>query len=148
MIINSIFGIICALVFIITVITHHQYQTLNILLILNSTIAGFIANVICMRQRIYQLIDIDDDILCPFRGFLLHSGTGLLYHTLCVQAFYRLIVIVYSTRRSFQTKRFYIFMVTVQWFISCTFALPFFLTGGIQYEAGSRICQVKLRIDL
>lgn len=144
MIICSIFGIICAVIFILIVKTHRPCQTLNILLVLNSTIAGFIANVTCMCQSIYQLLEIGNDILCPFRGYMLQTGTGLLYHTLCVQTFYRLIVTVYSTRRSLQTKRFNIFMVITQWVISCIFALPYLLTNGFKYQSLSLICQVQM----
>lgn len=144
MILCSVFGIIFALVFIIIIATHHECQTLNNLLVLNSTIAGFIANITCMCQSIYQIIDVGNDVLCVVRGFILQSGTGLLYHTLCVQAFHRLLVTVYSTRRSLQTKNCYIFIVVFQWLISCTFALPFLLTGGIKYQPGSRICQVGI----
>jgi hypothetical protein len=142
MIICSVFGIVCALVFIIIVSIHRECQTLNIFLVLNSIIAGLIANVTCMCQSIYQMIDVGNDVLCSVRGFILQAGTGLLYHTLCVQAFHRLMVTVYSTRRSLQTRNFYIFVVVLQWLISCTFGLPFLLTGGIKYQAGSRICQV------
>jgi hypothetical protein len=148
MILCSAFGTVCALIFILIVAIHRQCQTLNILLVLNSILDGLIANVTCMCQSIYQLIDVGNDVLCSFRGFILQSGTGLLYHSLCLQAFHRLIVTVYSTRRSLQTKRFNIVMVALQWLISCTFGLPFFLPGGIKYDAGSRICQVKTKLIL
>ena len=145
MIVCSIFGIICAFIFIIIVATHRQCHTLTILLVLNSTVAGLIANMTCICQAIYQLMNIGNDKLCTIRGFLLQVGTGLLYHTLCVQALHRLFVTVYSKRQYLQTRRFNIFMVVIQWIFSATFGLPILLTGRITYYAGSRICQVKAK---
>jgi hypothetical protein len=143
MIVCSTFGIICAFMFIIIVAIHRQCHTLTIFLVLNSTIAGLIANVVCINQAIYQLIDLGNDSLCPIRGLFLHAGTGVLYHTLCVQALHRLFVTVYSTRRYLQTTRFNIYMVVAQWIFSATFGLPLLLTGRITYQPGSRICQVR-----
>jgi hypothetical protein len=145
MIVCSIFGIICALIFIIIVAIHRQYHTLTILLVLNSTIAGLIANITCLSQAIYQLIDLGDDTLCTIRGLFLQTSTGILYHTLCVQALYRLFVTVYSTRRYLQTIRFNISMVVIQWIFSTTFGLPIFFLNRIRYQSGSRICQVKFK---
>jgi hypothetical protein len=132
MIVCSIFGIICALIFIIIVTIQRQYHALTILLVLNSTIAGLIANVVCISQAVYQLLDFGND-------------TGALYHTLCVQALHRLFVTVYSTRRSLQTTRCSIYMIIVQWIFSATFGLPMLLTKRITYQPGSRICQVQIR---
>ncbi len=145
MIICSIFGMSCGFMFIIIVATHHQCHTLTIFLVLNSTVAGLIANITCISQAVYQLIDLGNDTLCAIRGLFLQAGTGVLYHTLCVQALHRLFVTVYSTRRYLQTVRFNIYMVVVQWVFSATFGLPFFLTGRITYQPGSRICQVKFK---
>jgi hypothetical protein len=145
MIICSVFGIIFAFLFIIIVVTHRQCHTLTILLVLNSTIAGLFANMTCISQAIYQLIDLGNDPLCAVRGLLLQAGTGVLYHTLCIQALHRLFVTVYSTRRYLQTKHFSILMVVIQWIFSTTFGLPMLLTGRIKYQSGSRICQVKFK---
>jgi hypothetical protein len=145
MIVCSIFGIICALIFIIIVTIQRQYHALTILLVLNSTIAGLIANVVCISQAVYQLLDFGNDRLCAVRGLLLQTGTGALYHTLCVQALHRLFVTVYSTRRSLQTTRCSIYMIIVQWIFSATFGLPMLLTKRITYQPGSRICQVQIR---
>lgn len=144
MLICSIFSIICTIVFILIVAINRQCHTTNTLLVLNSTIAGFIGSITYLCQSIYQLIDIGNDVLCPIRGFLVHIGTGLLYHALCIIACQRLIVTVYSTRRSLQTTRFTIFIVVLQWLISWTYGLPFLLTGDIKYQEDSRICEVKI----
>lgn len=145
MIVCSTFGIICALIFIIIVTTHRQCYTLTILLVLNSAIAGLIANSTCVIQAIYQLLDLGNDRFCTLRGFFLHTTAGILYHTLCVQALYRLFVTVYSTRRYLQTARFITSMVVVQWIFSTTFCLPIYLTDAIKYQPGSRMCQVQTK---
>jgi len=145
MIVCSIFGIICALIFIIIVAIHRPCHKLTILLVLNSTIAGLIANMTCLSQATYQLIDLGNDTLCTIRGLFLQTSTGILYHTLCVQALYRLFVTVYSTRRYLQTIRFNISMVVIQWIFSTTFGLPIFFLNRIRYQSGSRICQVKFK---
>ncbi|CAF0953016.1 unnamed protein product [Adineta ricciae] len=144
MIICSIFGILFAFIFILIVLIYRQCQTLTIFLVLNSTLAGLLANVACISQAIYQLLDVGNDRLCAVRGLLLQAGTGVLYHTLCVQAFYRLFVTVYSTRRYLQTKQFIGLIVLIQWIFSATFGLPILFIGRITYQAGSRICQVSL----
>ncbi|CAF5129648.1 unnamed protein product, partial [Rotaria sp. Silwood1] len=59
-------------------------------------------NITCACQAVYQLIGDANDPLCSFRGFLLHGLSGLLYHTLCVQALHRLFVNVFATRRFLQ----------------------------------------------
>jgi hypothetical protein len=143
MIVCSIFGIICALIFIIIVVTHRQCHTFTILLVLNSSVAGLIANVTCLSQAIYQLMDLGNDSLCTIRGLFLQITTGILYHTLCVQALHRLFVTVYSTRRYLQTVRFNISMVVIQWIFSTAFGLPIFIFNRIKYQSGSRICQVN-----
>lgn len=148
MIVCSTFGIICALIFIIIVATHRECHTLTILLVLNSTIAGFMASLTCIIQAIYQLLDLGNDRLCSIRGLILHTSTGIFYHTLCVQGLYRLFVTVYSTRRYFQTIRFTISMVVVQWIFSTTFGLPIYFTDRIKYQPGSRMCQVKVKDSL
>jgi len=146
MIVCSTFGIFCAFVFIIIVATHRQCHTLSTLLVLNSTLAGLLANITCISQAIYQLLNLGNDTLCAIRGLFLQVGTGVFYHTFCVQALHRLFVTVYSTRRYLQTTRFNICMVVVQWIFSATFGLPVLLTGRIKYQPGSRICQVKFKV--
>ena len=143
MIVSSIIGLICACIFILIVIKNQQCHTLTIYLVLNSTIAGLIANLTCFTQGIYQLLDLGHDYLCTIRGLLLQVTTGMLYHTLCVQALHRLFVTVYANRRCLQTKRSNIWLIVGQWTFSILFGLPICLTDRIQYQSGSRICQVK-----
>lgn len=143
MIVCSVFGITSAFLFILIVSTHRQCHTRTVFLVLNSTLAGLIANIACITQAVCQLIDIGNDRLCTVRGLILQAGTGALYHTLCVQAFHRLFVTVYSTRRYLQTTRFTVLMVLMQWIFSTTFGLPMLFTSRITYQSGSRICQVN-----
>ncbi|CAF3106809.1 unnamed protein product, partial [Rotaria sp. Silwood2] len=105
---------------------------------------GLLVNVTTACQSIYQLNHTDCDPLCSFRGFLLHGLTGLMYHTLLIQALYRLFVNVFATRRFLQSKKFTLIIVIVQWLLSNTFGLPIFFAGRIRYQAGSRICLVSL----
>ena len=145
MVISNTFGIGCALIFITIVVFHRQCHTTTVLLILNSVVAGFISNLVCGSQAIYQLIGDGNDTLCILRGYLLYSATGLLYHTLCVQALHRLFVTVLATRRYLQSKRTIIIIVIVQWLISGCFVLPILLSGRIKYNPGSRICLVSVK---
>ncbi len=143
MIAYSIFGIICALIFIIVITVHRQCHTLMTFLVLNSTVAGLIANITCLSQAVYQLIDLGNDPLCTVRGLLLHTSAGIVYHTLCLQALHRLFVTIYSTRRYLQGRCFNISILVIQWIFSISFALPIFFTNRIIYQPGSRICQVN-----
>jgi hypothetical protein len=142
MLLFSLFSIICACAFIGVVAFNRQYRTLTIMLIFNSTIAGIVINVTCGCQAIYQLIGDGNDKLCSFRGFLLHSATGLLYHTLCVQAIHRLFVVVFAAQRHLQSARVMVSLVIFQWLVSITFGIPALTAGKIIYQPGSRICQV------
>jgi hypothetical protein len=138
----SVFGIVCALIFISVVIIYRQCRTMTTLLVLNSIIAGFVANIVYACQALYQLISDENDKLCVFRGFLLHDTCGLLYHTFCVQALYRLSATTSAQERYFRSKRVIMYIVLLQWLISLNFGLPILLNGQIKYQAGSRICQV------
>ncbi|CAF4233019.1 unnamed protein product [Adineta steineri] len=144
MLLCGIFGIICAMTFIVIVASHRQFHTLTIMLAFNSAIAGIIVNVTCGCQAIYQLVGDGNDKLCSFRGFLLHAATGLLYQTLCVQALHRLFVVVFATRRYLRSTKVMTSITIFQWLISITFGIPALVIGRIVYQSGSRICQASL----
>lgn len=92
----------------------------------------------------YQLISDGSDRLCVLRGYLLYTGTGLLYHTLCVHALHRLFVFVLRTRRYLQSKKVLGLIILAQWVISASFVVPIVLDGRIRYNPISRICLVSL----
>ena len=145
MLISSIFGIGCAVIFAIIVVFYRQCHTTTILLVLNSVLAGLICNSVSGSEAMYQLTGDGNDTLCVLRGFLLYSSTGLLYHTLCVQGLHRFFVTVLSTRRYLQSKRVIFTIVFVQWLISSCFVLPIVLAGRIKYNPGSLICLVCMK---
>ena len=144
MLLCSIMGIICALIFIAIVAIDRRCRTLIIFITFNTVLAGLLINIVYASQAIYQLLGDTSDILCPFRGFLLHCSAGLFYHTLCIQAFYRLFVTVYAQRRHLQSTPFIISIIILQWIISVTFALPILLMNRIKFQTQGRICQVVL----
>lgn len=139
----NLIGIICSLVFIVTVIINRQCHTRTILLVCNSVVAGLISNTIAGIQGIYQLFGDTNDSLCILRGHLFYTATGLLYHTLCIQALHRLVVTVLSTRRYLQSKGVIIIAVILQWAISSSFTLPIILNNRILYDVGSHMCLVS-----
>jgi hypothetical protein len=143
MLVCSVLGIVCALIFLSVVIIDRQCRTMTTLLVLNSVIAGFVLNTVYTSQAFYQLTNDGNDKLCEFRGFLLHGTCGLLYHTFCIQALYRLVVTLPVRQQYLRSKHVIIFIVLLQWLISSTFGLPILLNGQIKYQAGSRICQVN-----
>ncbi len=138
----STMGVVCCVIFIFIVAIDRRCRTLIILITLNSILAGFITNIIYASQAIYQMLSDTPDILCPFRGFLLHCSTGLFCHTLYIQTLYRLFVTVFAQRRYLQSKRVIMSIVMIQWFISITFAIPILLLGRIKFQADGQICQV------
>jgi hypothetical protein len=142
MLLCSTMGVVQCLLFIIIVAIDHRCRTLIILITLNSTLAGLVTNIIYASQAIYQMISDTPDILCAFRGFLLHMSTGLFYHTLCIQTLYRLFVTVFAQRRYLQSTYGIISIVSFQWFISITFGIPILLIGRIMFQQDGRICQV------
>lgn len=139
----SILGISCGVFFTCIIIIYRQCRTATNLLVLNSAMADFLANIVCACQVIYQLTGDEMDRLCVFRGFLLQSGCGLLYHTFCVQAIYRLFATIPERRQYFQSKRFIMFIIIMQWIISFTSGLPFLLNDRIKYHGNDRICHVS-----
>jgi hypothetical protein len=62
---------------------------MTILLVFNTIVTGFIVDTTSLCQAIYQIINVMEDILCPFPCFLLHVETAFLYRTLYVQALHR-----------------------------------------------------------
>jgi hypothetical protein len=143
MAISNGFGVICALIFIAIVIRHRHCHTSTILLAFNSVVAGLISNTVCGIQAIYQLTGDGKDQFCVLRGYLFLSATGLMYHTLCVQALYRFFLIVIPTRPYLQSNRVQVAMVVIQWLFSWSFVLPIVCDGRIRYNPGSRICLVS-----
>jgi hypothetical protein len=143
MLLCSVFGVGCSLIFISVFIIDRQCRTMTTYLVLNSIIAGFIVNVVYTCQSVYQLTSDGNDALCVIRGFLLHGACGLLYHTFCVQALYRLFATIALHRQYLRSKRVIKLIVSVQWLISLTFALPMLLGGRIQFQPESRVCQVN-----
>lgn len=146
MVLFSTIGVICSSIYIGRVITIRRRWTLAILIDINSAFAGFIINIIYISQAVYQLLTDVPDVLCAFRGSLLNFATGLFYHTLCIQAFYRLSVIVFAKRRYLQSKRFILSIIIIQWFISITFSIPILLIDRIKFQTESRICQVIIYV--
>ncbi|CAF4841275.1 unnamed protein product [Rotaria sp. Silwood1] len=142
---KHLLGIGCAFIFIIILIIYRQCRTITTLLILNSIIAGFIVNVMYVYQVISQLTSDGNDKLCILRGFLLQSGCGLLYHTLCVQALYRFFATIPKRQQYLQSKYTITFIVLVQWFISITFNLPILIDGRIKFQVNYRVCQVLMQ---
>ena len=138
----GVFGTCTAFVFILIVALHRQCHTATIFLVLNSVVAGLVANLVFSIQSVYQLVGDGNDALCILRGYAIHSSAGVIYHTLSVQALHRLFVTVLARRRYLQSKRFLMALVGVQWFFSSCFVLPILLTGKIRYNPGSRICLV------
>ena len=142
MLLCSLMGLICAFIFISILIIDRQCRTMTTLLVLNSVIAGFVVNIVCTCQALYQLTTNEQDHLCVFRGFLLHVTCGLFYHTFSIQALYRLFVTIPVRRQYLRSKRIIMLMVLLQWLISLTFGLPILLDDRIKFQADSRICQV------
>ncbi|CAF1094933.1 unnamed protein product [Adineta steineri] len=140
----SILGIICSLLLISVMITVRRHCTPIVVISLNTAVAGFVINTIYASQAIYQMISDSSDVLCVFRGFLLHTSTGLFYHTLCIQAIYRLFVTVFAQRRNLQSNYTIIPIVVIQWIISSSFGIPILLTRRIRFYAEGRICQVSI----
>ena len=144
----NIFGVVLAVTFIIVVASHRPCHTTTIFLVLNSVVAAFISNTICGVQAIYQLAGDANDYLCAARGYLLCTATGLLYHTLCVQALHRLFATVLVTRRNLRSGKVIALIVLIQWVVSSCFTLPIFVDGRITYNPGSHICLVRIVICL
>lgn len=144
MLLGSLVGMFCGIVFIGVLTVNRHCRTSTTFFGLNSVIAGLITTFVYACQACYQLSSARRDALCVFRGFLLHATCGLLYHTFCIQAFYRLLVTIPTRRLYFRSRGVIKLLVLVQWLISATFGLPILCRGQIKFHASGRICQVSL----
>lgn len=139
---SFVLGVLCSVIFMTTVIRHHRCHTTTIMLAFNTNVAGLICNLAAGIEVMYQLASDKEDYLCLFRGYLFHASTGLLYHTLCIQAIHRTFVIVLASRKYLQSKLCISILVIVQWIISICFFLPLVFSGDVPYKPESRICTV------
>ncbi|UJR14517.1 hypothetical protein I4U23_001513 [Adineta vaga] len=104
-----------------------QCRTTTTILVLNSIVAGFILNVVYACQAWYQLSATEPDPLCRFRCFLVNMTFGLLYHTFCLHALYRLFMTISIQRIYLRSK--------------CILLL---MNNRIQFSLDSRVCQVSI----
>jgi hypothetical protein len=124
LLIEGSLGIFWSLTFLIILIKTNLYRKSSLaLLVGNASLAGLLFNLVIFTQAFHMLIG-RPDILCILRGHLIHSFAGSVYHSICLQAFHRLFVTVFSHRPQLQNVKVLVIMLIIQWIFSLTFCLP------------------------
>lgn len=152
MIICTILVIILATVFCLIIIFDKTCHTMPMILTINSCIAALIFGCSLLGLSMFTLKnDLKqiqyEDSLCIFRGYIILASAALLNYSNMLQAFYRYITVVYSTRLFWKSVKFQLFFICLTWIFS--FAYPFVcvFTGEIIYNVDNQICQVPLKLS-
>ncbi|CAF2349648.1 unnamed protein product [Rotaria sp. Silwood2] len=159
LLIFSFIGMLAAFIYITILCRIHEQRTSKVrslanLLSANSCIAGFLLNLFnFIDASIMYHADINiinenqrqPDSFCVLRGGFRSATLGALYHSLCIQAFYRLCCIVHTKHRSSRSYSFYICLIIIQWVISIGSIILFLLFKQIVYNPGGHFCQITLK---
>ncbi|CAF1137353.1 unnamed protein product [Adineta steineri] len=82
----------------------------------------------------------DQQNLCPIRSYFLFTGFALLYTSYCLQAYYRLrLVIFYRKNDNYKT---FIYLCLFQWIFSFLLVLPMLITQSFVYIPEDFFCPI------
>ncbi|CAF1067708.1 unnamed protein product [Rotaria sordida] len=92
--------------------------------------------IIVLKTDLYGTVDLIDkqSIGCRFLGFLAYETFGCCYMSLVLQAFYRLIRVVYSKYKFLQSFSFNLICIVLQWIIYFLLLLPSYFWPGPLYS--------------
>lgn len=143
MLISSLIGIVGALVFVMVMAFTRTCRTLSILLVGNTALASLLMNTTTASQAIYMLLGSGGypRILCSIRGYLIQSGTGLIYFGAVLQSLHRLFVTVFARHNWLKSKSLFLLLVVFQWTSALTLSLPMTPMTAVPYQETESICQ-------
>jgi hypothetical protein len=153
MIISLILAIISSLIFLLIIAHDKTNRTVQTMLICDSCLAGLFLGCVLLGGSVFSLQNDTkqiqyQDLLCVFRAYLVYVAYFSQYYSYLLQAIYRYIIIVYSTRISWQSTRFQASLIALKWVFSFVYPFPFLFTGHIIYLPNSQICQVPVGFSL
>ena len=135
-----------ALIFLSVVVRCRACQTLSILLVANSCCAGLVATGAGTAQALSMLCNrCYHSHACVVQAYFSMIGCGAVFHSLCLQAFHRLVSNVCHTgtrhHRYSQSTQFCSLLVLLQWLFFTSSLLPAY--KHIVFIPGSCLCQIS-----
>ena len=135
-----------ALIFLSVVVRCRVCQTLSILLVANSCYAGLVATGAGTAQALSMLCNrCYHSHSCVVQAYFFMIGCGAVFHSLCLQAFHRLVSNVCHTgtrhHRYSQSTQFCSLLLLLQWLFSTSSLLPAY--KHIVFIPGSCLCQIS-----
>ncbi|CAF1185378.1 unnamed protein product [Adineta ricciae] len=82
----------------------------------------------------------DQQVLCPLRSYFLFTGFSLLYTSYCLQAYYRLLQVIFYKKQYSYIK--FVFWCCFQWIFSFLLVLPMLLTRAFVYIPTEFFCPI------
>lgn len=98
-----------------------------------------------LNGHIYSIIKSNNIIYCQICAYFLLMSICSIFYSNTLQAIYRLCRIVFYTYRFYQTFRFYIITIIIQWFICFIFFLPNLFLGDFEYIIEDFRCQISYK---
>ena len=153
MIVFLVSAIIFVLFFLAIIILDKTFHTVPIMLVCNSCLSELVlfcsllaAAVFSLQNDLKQIEA--EDFLCKFRSYMLYTLYFAQNYSYLLQAIYRYICVVHSTRASWQSGRFQATLITIKWALSLLFPLPYIFTSQIAYLPDEQMCQAPLGLTL
>ena len=145
-------AIIFSLIFIIIIIIDKTCHTISMMLTAN----------LCLGELVFAygmlgiaLLELENDLkqiqyqdlLCIVHPYLAYTGSAILHYSVVLQAFHRYIIVVYPTRRFWQSARFQFILICITWIISLVGSLEFILSGEIIYNIDNQACFIPFQLS-
>ena len=132
------------------IIYHRQRFPINtpMFLICNTSVSIIFVSIclIDMYARyVYAELNINvifDDWWCYLRAYFIHVSVWLLFYSYVLQAIFRFFRVIFYQRKQWQTRRFMLRFVVIQWLIGFLCILPFLLLNYFQYIPDYYYCEL------
>ena len=126
--------LVCILILLLMLSRMRQNLTkVSTFLIVNTYLSMLFTNMMLTIIFVFVLYGIiEPSVLqkssfCTIRAYLMYSAFCVFYYSFLLQAFYRLFRVVFHKYKLFQSRRFFIAAIAVQWLLSFALSLPNFL---------------------
>ncbi|CAF0828685.1 unnamed protein product [Adineta steineri] len=152
LILSTGLSILFGIIFLLIIIYDKTCHTVSIMLIGNSCLTEIIYGINMFSMGLFtfenDLKQIQyQDSLCLFRGYFGYVVTSLQNYSYLSQAMYRYIIIIYPTRRYYQTIKFQFILICLTWIFSLLCPIPYILLNEIKYNVYNQICQMPLHLS-
>lgn len=146
-------AIVLVLIFLAIILLDKTSRTVPIMLVCNSCVSelvlfcSLLATAVFSLQNDLKQIEAEDS-LCKFRAYMIYTSYFVQNYSYLLQAIYRYISVVHSTRASWQSGRLQATLIIIKWTLSLIFPLLYILTGQIVYLPDNQMCQMPLSLTM